>query len=206
MREIKKRFTQILLVLLSVSPPDYYYLLSAAVIPKYVTAGAGRYLDCHAVGVGAEGRGAGAGVGNRAGAGFADVDLRGRDVKLPACNLTAHRKQSLSLKDNTRDIFLFGSRLNIFFLKKAQSSWSLSYTFVREELQQRMNPHLAFAFRMTAVTEKGRESKHLLHFRVDPLTHLRPAMSDQNRAVCIDVDQSSSLLTDVTYRKIERAD
>lgn len=37
-------------------------------------------------------------------------------------------------------------------------------------------------------------SQYLLHFGVDSLTHLRPTMSDQNRAVFIDVDQSCSLL------------
>lgn len=37
-------------------------------------------------------------------------------------------------------------------------------------------------------------SEYLLHFSVDTLTHLRPAMSDQDRTVFIDVDQSSSLL------------
>lgn len=35
---------------------------------------------------------------------------------------------------------------------------------------------------------------YLLHFSVDALTHLRSAMSNQNRAVFIDVDQSRSLL------------
>lgn len=36
-------------------------------------------------------------------------------------------------------------------------------------------------------------SQHLLHLGVDSLTHLRPAVSDQDRTVSIDVDQSSGL-------------
>lgn len=45
------------------------------------------HLDRHAVGVGAKGSSRRAGVGNGAGAGFTDVDLRGRDMKLPTRNL-----------------------------------------------------------------------------------------------------------------------
>lgn len=59
-------------------------------------AGSGRHLDGHAVGVGTVGGSGGGGVGNRAGAGFTDVDLRGRDTKLPTRHLTGNRKQTQS--------------------------------------------------------------------------------------------------------------
>ena len=36
-------------------------------------------------------------------------------------------------------------------------------------------------------------SHYLLHLSVDALTHLSPAMSDQNRSILIDVNQSASL-------------
>lgn len=49
------------------------------------------HLDRHAVGVGAEGGGGGAGIGNGVGAGFTDVDLGGRDVKLPTRHLTGNK-------------------------------------------------------------------------------------------------------------------
>lgn len=46
-------------------------------------------------------------------------------------------------------------------------------------------------------------SQHLLHFGVDSLTHLRPAVSDQDGAVFIDVDQSSGLHTNTHHHKGE---
>lgn len=49
------------------------------------------YQDCHAVGISAEGGSRGAGVGNSVGAGFTDVDLRGRDMKLPTRHLTGNK-------------------------------------------------------------------------------------------------------------------
>ena len=41
--------------------------------------------------------------------------------------------------------------------------------------------------------------QYLLHLSVDALTHLRPTMSDQNRSVLIDVNQSSGLLHTHTH-------
>ena len=48
---------------------------AAAVIQRSLNAGAGLYLDGHAIGVGAKGGSGGAGVGDGVGAGFADVNL-----------------------------------------------------------------------------------------------------------------------------------
>lgn len=56
-----------------------------------INAGTGLYLDRHAVGVGTEGGSRGAGVGNSVGAGFTDVDLRGRDMELPTRHLSENK-------------------------------------------------------------------------------------------------------------------
>lgn len=50
---------------------------------------------------------------------------------------------------------------------------------------------------MQDALSQSRRSVYLLHFGVDPLTHLRPTMSHQDRAVLVDVDQSCSLLNDI---------
>lgn len=66
------------------------------VINKYFSDAEGKqggaaYLHCHAVGVSAKGGGTQGVVRNRVGARFTDVDLRGRNVKLPTRHLLGKR-------------------------------------------------------------------------------------------------------------------
>lgn len=72
------------------------------------------------------------------------------------------------------------------------SYWELNLIY--QKLINQYMIYITFIFQYEIVLETTGHV-YLLHFGVDPLTHFCAAVSDENRAVFIDVDQSCSLFT-----------